>query len=216
MPTAKEGETGLEVLGELKRPLLLMFDGCKTSFEIRPVVLRGLAMPLNIGYRYMIQNRIDLLFSQEAVSLRGKVVKIPASNDATREVKLHVVGNHVIPPFSVNYIWATVAREEKTGKPLQPATLAAMREEGCYINGSRRFEASTQLHSWNHVIQKPNAEGRLKVGVMNTQPIPLKISNQALYGIAKPLQPYKPGNLCLMDAPKVQQFLENEEKLKNG
>ena len=101
VPTAKANDGGLEVLGRLEKPVGIFFEGCSTGFEIQPVVLRGLAMPVNLGWHWMERNRVDALGSQNAIKLRHKLVKIPSKEDLP-EVGVHVIGDHKIPAISLD------------------------------------------------------------------------------------------------------------------
>ena len=73
--TAKEG-ADLDVLGQPPWDLTLKVPRTSFAVKIRPKVVRGLTMALNLSGPWMKQNRWDQLHSQDAVSIQGNLVPL--------------------------------------------------------------------------------------------------------------------------------------------
>ncbi len=73
LSTAKEGVT-LQVLGKTKKDVKLMIGNCHKPFYLRPVVIKGLAMDVNLSLPFLTANKIDQLHSRGALLVRGREV----------------------------------------------------------------------------------------------------------------------------------------------
>ncbi len=77
--TAKEG-AAMRVLGETKKPVTLRMGGVALSFRLRPLVVDGLSMDMNISGPFLQQQGIDHLHSQQCLSVKGKKVPLRAAD----------------------------------------------------------------------------------------------------------------------------------------
>ena len=73
--TAKAGSS-LKICGTTKKPLSFQFGGIKRNFSFFPLVIKNLSMPLNIGIRFMTENKIDQLHSSGHLLIAGKKVPL--------------------------------------------------------------------------------------------------------------------------------------------
>jgi len=73
--TAADGGK-LQVLGETKRPIRMQLGGHPTLVSIQPVVIRGLAMPVNISGPTMKKLKIDHLISQNKIRFQGRLIPL--------------------------------------------------------------------------------------------------------------------------------------------
>lgn len=172
--TAKEG-SGLKVLGRLKEPLQLQL-GAGIVLRTRPIVLRGLAMPLNLSGPYLKAQGIDQIHSKDCLQINGQV--IPLVKDRQKELigqiqaELYIKEDQVIPSCSVAHV-AVIAPDIRKRN--------AQFLEGI-VEGSFGFMEENDLHPWRRTIQKFDLEGNAIVGVMNTTGQDIKISKGSKYG----------------------------------
>ena len=205
VPTADEREAGLTVLGELARPLKVFLWKCKQSFSITPVVLDGLAMPFNLSYDFQKRNGLSVDPPSSTVRIRGQRYALPYSRPA-RQVGLHLLGDHTVPPNSQKYVWAQLASPPGHANP-DPSMIAHMREHGCLVRGSERLQRVHKLCTWREVAHRPTEDGRIKVGFINTKSRPVTVKKGTLYGTAEAFQEadtttYR-DRLCLLDAGQM-------------
>ncbi len=73
LSTAKEGAT-LQVLGETKKDVKLVIGSSYKLFYLRPVVIKGLAMDVNLSLPFITANKIDQLHLRGALLVRGMEV----------------------------------------------------------------------------------------------------------------------------------------------
>ena len=77
--TAHQGAK-LQVLGELATPLKMTVPSINKSYTFHPVVIRGLAMPINISGPFMRANSWDEIHSRNCLNIRGADVPLRASS----------------------------------------------------------------------------------------------------------------------------------------
>ena len=115
--TAKTG-TSLTVLGALRRPLRLTFEGVRAPFYTRPLVCRGLAMEVNISGPFMQAIGLDQVHSRGHAVVRGVEIPlhIPDQQSARRERAqqsgVYSLQQVEIPANSAVFIPARIAEVE--------------------------------------------------------------------------------------------------------
>ena len=85
-------------------------------FSITPVVLDGLAMPFNLGYDFQKQNGLLVDPPSSTVKIRDRRYALPTSRPA-RQVGLHLLKDHNVPPNLQKYMWAQLASPPGQAKP---------------------------------------------------------------------------------------------------
>ena len=202
--TAKKKEE-LTVLGRTVKPLLLRFKGHPTKFAVRPVVLRGLAMSMNLGYDFM--KKADLVVLPKAGQLRiqGRHYPLPFTRDSNKTMgSVYVSKKTTIPPNSMAMIGAMVTNGPKA--------------EGL-IEGIPSFFEKTGLIPWSAALQTADHKGLTKVGVINVSNEPIHLPKGVQYGSFTPVGG-KDG-IHVMDHPKTkrdnkpQQWFEGPTTTKN-
>ena len=174
--TAKENES-LNVLGETKRHMHLSFANFPTRFKFRPVVLEGLAMPINISGPFMKRHGIDQIHSRDSIKIQGQEMPLLSSVPEPRlmeksDLEIIIPKETIIPPCSNNYIDAQLVDIPEGQDPSRPGM----------VQGSLLFMNNTDLHPWVNALVSPSPTGHLKVGVMNTTGEPITIRAQTNYG----------------------------------
>ena len=174
--TAKANET-LEIVGETKQFMHLAFLHCPTKFKFRPVVIKGLAMPINISGPFMKTHHIDQLHSQNALRVQGHLIPlfhdVPNPRDI-EQTKLDLVleNETPIPPFSCNHVVAKIKGKLATQDITQPGI----------VTGSLLFMNNTDLHPWVNALATPLEDGTIRVGILNTTNKTVVIKPQTRYG----------------------------------
>ena len=178
--TAKKGEQ-LTSLGELRRPVTIRLGGLGAVYRIRPAVIQGLAMDVNLSGPFLRTHGIDQLHSEDALVIGGGRAKVKIPLILPSEWKLqkgrtvspmYIAADHDIPANSTQMITVRVSA-------MQAMTMKA--GDG-YVIGDAAFSEATDLHPWRQVLTTCPQEGYLKVGVMNTLPIPVTVRKGRRYG----------------------------------
>ena len=111
--TARKG-THLNIQGRLKHPLTFAVGTKGQTLKIRPVVIEGLSMGLNISGPYLAKRGIDQIHSKNSLLLDGKLLPLVSYRHKTgvaslpseitsshlQEYPLFIAQNQVIPPWS--------------------------------------------------------------------------------------------------------------------
>ena len=210
--TARTGAM-LQILGRVRRPLAMKVSD-KLTFAIRPVVLRGLSMGLNLCGPFLQYHRIDQLHSEGC--LRIDDVKLPLvamlGNEAVNFslpncFNIYVRKATTIPPMSVNMVEATIPDAKDVAFPF----------DGC-ISGSIDFMEVTNLHPWVMAVNTCHPGGHLRIGMMNTLMHPVTVQSGQLYGQFQTLAtPHCPTGVDLIESldytiDAVNQGPSKEEK----
>ena len=180
--TAKE-DARLMVLGEFKRPLRVRLGGMGATYNIRPIVLRGLRMGLNIGGPFLREHAMDQLHSENVlrIATRKGHQKIPLlseddwskSPDECTISAMYVDKHYVVPPNS--RMTMAVRVPEVQGRRMAPGA--------GIVHGSPTFVEKTDLHPWaGQAVTGCPANGLMKVQVMNTSDEPCVVRRGTYMG----------------------------------
>ena len=175
--TAKSG-ANLEVLGETRSSLRMRLAGLDTKFSFKPVVLRGLSMPINIGGPFLKRHGIDQIHSKNCLRVHGQNIPLLASTTIKprppeAEFSLTFVdGDHVIPPMTQCHIPLDVPYVQKKLMPPGDGILEGGDALGTQLN----------LLGWNAALVTTTPEGKTKGGVMNLSSEPITITDGTKYG----------------------------------
>jgi transposase InsO family protein len=178
--TAKKGVT-LDVVGELSEPVKLQFGSIETKFNIRPIVVSGLAMPFNISGPYMQSHSIDQLHSENCIRIQGRKVKLvsrssrpPTSPYESDVSNIYLTEDTVVPPYCSVRVAASVAG----------IAVGHMDGGDGIVRGGRTSEdaAVADLHPWLNALVTADLSGRTVVGLMNSTDEPIKVVKGTKYG----------------------------------
>ena len=169
--TAKEG-ADLDVLGQPPWDLTLKVPRTSFAVKIRPKVVRGLTMALNLSGPWMKQNRWDQLHSQDAVSIQGNLVPLckddqdewpAAAIHGPSEDEIIPAGHIRILSLSAPLLRETPALHGWGVGTLDPKKLSRM-----------------GLKEGPGIIDLPGQDGRVRVSIMNPGPEDQKLENGPL------------------------------------
>ena len=179
--TAQVGK-GLPVLGRLTTPLTIYFGGQNHGIKFRPYVLKGLSMPINISADFMETHRIDILHSQKAVRVRGKVIPLrdPTTKDQVSALekvewdsfKAYVAEDALVPARSAQFLCLRVPEGETDELPACDVLVEAQ----------AHFVEKTDLHPSLSVVTRLTDQGLCAVSVMNTLDEPILVPSGLRFG----------------------------------
>ena len=175
--TAKK-DAALTIEGETAKPLYVSFAGSATKFKIRPIVVTGLSMAMNIGGPFLKLNNIDQLHSRNALRIQGHDVPLlatPTSGMPGPEISsslVYVAGETVVPAKSVVFVPLRAPEVEGRRMPHGDGVL----------EGSTKFMKRTDLHPWVGSITRCDEHGHLTGGLMNTLDVDIVVPEGQAYG----------------------------------
>ena len=183
--TAKANST-LEVLGELTFPLKITLGDHPTKFRFQPVVLRNLAMDVNLCGPFLKEYGIDQIHSRNCLKVQNRFVPVYAADymrtrpEATSS-GVYVAERRTLPPRSVSVVAVTVAEMAKANMDVGEGVLIC--GEDALGGRSRKGEARRNaLLSWNNVLVTPGEKGKLLAGIMNLDDEPVVLPKGTKYG----------------------------------
>ena len=157
--TADKTEAGLQVLGEPEQSLTLSTIKPKIQFQFKPVIVRNLAMDLNISGPWMKANNWDQIHSKNCLRIQGQSVPLCNSDHIeVPEAELYACQETRIPPRSMKII-KVKAKEIQNGE--MPAG------EGI-VSGSERFMERTDLHPPMHAVATFDEKGEALIAILNS------------------------------------------------
>lgn len=166
--TAKKG-ADLRILGQLKHTVLLQFAHHGTSFRLRPVVVEGLSMDMNISGPFLKANRIDQIHTKDSLRIQGKLIPLvspkterPRRSRAATLLLDPAEENLLLPPGTVSTVMTRFAGgEERQGDGI--------------VCGLKAFDEHYGIHTWRNTLTKVEADGRVAVQILNSYHKPVKI-----------------------------------------
>ena len=169
----------LEVLGETRKWLNLAVHPTDREepvlFQLKPVVIKGLGMPLNLSGPFLKRFGIDQLHSKDALRLPDggllPLLAVEETIEAPEPARLAVVlaENTILKPNCIQFINAR----------LQGAT---ERQPDGMVLGEAQLGKHEHLLPWARALVRPNKQNELVVGVCNTAPVPLRVQKGTVYG----------------------------------
>ena len=176
--SAKTG-AGLKILGKLKTPTRLRLGGLSATIPFQPVVLRDLAMEVNLSGPFMKAHHIDQLHSSNAISVGSKGTRVklippdskaPQVREPCRVFSLNAV---TIPPLEERVVELRVPAFERGS--VQPSA--------GLLQGNVGLEQSHDVHTYRNVLLTPDATSHtLTAGLYNTTDEPIEVPAGAHYG----------------------------------
>ncbi len=169
----------LEVLGETRKWLNLAVHPADRDepviFQLKPVVIQGLGMPLNLSGPFLKRFGIDQLHSKDALRLSdGGLLPLLAVGETIvtpEPARLAVVlaENTVIKPNCLQYVKAKL---QGTNQP-QPDGM---------LFGENQLGKHEHLLPWSRALVRPNKQNELIVGICSTAPVALRLPQGTAYG----------------------------------
>ena len=169
--TAAEGSS-LAVLGRVKKPLKLKLGGHPTIIRFRPVVIKDLAMSLNLSGPFMSRHKIDQIHSQGCLKFQNRL--IPLLNDSKFSTDIELKES---PLYTQKTI--TIAPLCQQVVPLIAPKLSKHQANEVVIEGSLKSE----LLPWRNVVMKSEGQ-HLMACVFNPTDEPIELRKGTHYGEA--------------------------------
>jgi len=205
--TARTG-AGMRILGRVKRPLRMKVHETLT-FLIRPIVLKGLSMALNICGPFLQRHQIDQLHSEGCLKIKDLKLPLvamlgpnPVNQPLAEAYPIFIKSDVTIPAMSTNLVDAIIPDAEAL-----PFAFDGI------VTGSEEFMEITDLHPWISTVNSCRPGGRLKVGIMNTLSQPVTVRTKQKYGYIYPTQtPHCLQGVNLLEHRKDRQKKETPER----
>lgn len=180
--TARKG-SHLKVLGELRPNLQVRLGRYKHAFKMRPVVVEGLSMDMNISLPYLRQNGIDQLHTKRCLRHRNN------------DIPLVQRSGELCRPRQIASLVAMVKAVIKPGQSgvIPMATRGPLElSRGAYasVNGDDSFVKKTGMYTVHHkcVPLLPGKHSAVAmVPVHNPTSEPVTVEKGLPYGTAVPL-----------------------------
>ena len=196
----------LDVLGEVAKPLHIQLGGLESKFKFQPVVIKNLAMDINICGPFLRQHSIDQIHSQNALRIQGQLVQLhsvpqttPVIPEATHSCA-YLTTDVVVPPYSVMHVPLRIAQIEQKLMPAGDGILS-MGEDPF---GSNK-RAKKRLVGWNEALVTVGEGGTVRAGIMNISGDEVAMSAGTRYGdfirtCSQDESEHMPWRICLVGA----------------
>ena len=202
--TASSDDEALQVLGQVRQRLLLKFPKRVRPLYIKPMVVRGLSMPLNFSGPWMQQN--NMLIDPGRGLVYDRAIVPFTTFDAERgegfqhlTCSLYTTKGVTVEPGTVTY--AEVKVPDRMAEQYRGQKVVVMGNQAAFKRrGLRLFQRT--------LVQLKDHDGGVvtKVGYLNNTKKPVKIPRGTMYGQGYPVtneagitkQPWK---ICLLDRP---------------
>ena len=218
--TAKD-DVLVEVLGRPKRKLKLRLGGVNAYYKVRPIVIKGLAMPFNISGPFLAHHKIDHLHSRHALKVMGKLIPLVSHHGPNVPEELH----HLEPMSAAAYV------AEETRVPAQSGAFLPLRvpaaEEGRLrsrhgtVSAHAHFVSKTDTHPPMAALCTLTKGGRIQTSVLNTTDEDILIPAGMRYGeFEKVTEPDKmtrsQGNATTKEAKRTDEWYRVKFKLDDA
>ena len=217
--TASKGVV-MEVRGKVRKPIYFYIGDYPDPFMIRPYVIPGLGMPMNLSKTFLVENKIDELHSVNVLRYQGS--DIPMSEPSRGQV----VGQ--IAQLTQRFENADVAIAYLDKKIVIPAgeiakvPLHIPKWDGGGEKKAAFFEADPAFFLKSGCLPerkgevKANAEGQFEGQVMNIGSTPVTLCQGMRYGELTFVDAeaiHALFEICAMSAPSEE---EMREKIRKG
>ena len=199
--TASDGEE-LEVIGQVRKRLAMRLSAATRPLYIKPMVVRGLSMTLNLSGPWMAKHGMtidpgrNLVYDGHKIPLIDRAEIKGAASIQHSSCSLYTADDLVIQPNTVAH--APVMIPPRMHKQYEKERIVVM--------GNRRTENRHRVETFHRALVKIERVGdRLlaKVGYKNETCKPVKIPKGTLYGQGFPVTSEKgikrePWKICLL------------------
>ena len=224
--TAKAGNR-LKVLGVPTSAISLQFGGHPSKFKIKPLVVEGLTMNVNISGPFMEKHCLDQIHSKRALKVNGRLIPLirPESEEEIcamqavedEEAIAYVAQTVTVPPLSARFIRMRVPAVEDRRLPPGPGLIEAQ----------AHFVEKTNLHPTLAAITNVNDDGFCFTSVLNTLESSIEVPAGLRFGSYTPirteLKDVRTWRINAIRSPASEavkkadrQWLEEEFKLKES
>jgi len=194
LTTAKTGGN-MKVLGELRQPLHFALGGLATKYKIRPVVIEGLSMAMNLSGPFMKAHGINQEHTTDSLRVQGKRIPLLRQPQDRTAATLGQSGVYVVENATVP------ARSHMILKLRAPAGENKSLTAGdCLLQGDTEFMTKTDLHPWLNALVTIDQHGNTYGGVMNSTMEPIQLKAGMRFGSIAAVRPdAAEADLCVME-----------------
>ena len=179
--TAQKGAK-MRVLGRPRQKLHLRFAGSNTRYAIKPLIIDGLSMDLNLSGPFMSKHGFDQLHSKQKLRVQGKEIPL-FTYHGDRDENI----------FALSEPWESgVYVNQDTEIPAQSVALLPLKVPDVsrrlagagpgLLQASDQFETKTDLHPVVCALTHTNEDGKVLAAVMNTLDKPITVKEDVRYG----------------------------------
>ena len=200
------GKEKLTILGQVPSTLSLQMGGSATKLRFRPMVVKGLCMPVNLSGPFLRRHHIDQIHSKGVLRFQSKDIPLFSSDKLTHDwaeaavSQVYVASTVVVPPRCSKFIPVRAPEIERR----------AMKGGDGLVRGSDQFMERTDLHPWMDALVTARDDGGFHVGVLNSKPYPITIKEGTNYGeFTKACPPGQkdthPWHICVLEEEPQQE-----------
>ena len=135
-------------------------------------------MAFNLCGPFMKKHGIDQLHSQGALKIQGRLVPLVESHKPRQHEqvtdKVYIQEDVTLPPSSETHV-------QVQAPAINQGRMAA---GDVYVMGGATFMEKTDLHPWMNALAQAGPDGKMAVGLMNTQPYSITVKKGTHYGQA--------------------------------
>ena len=212
--TAGEGE-GLEVLGQVRRRLMLKLPHRTRPLYIKPMVIRNLSMDLNLSGPWMEKHGMKIDPGKK-ITYDGQDIPFISKSEVRRgagiqhaSCALYTVGDIVIPPKTIVYAPTVLPQRMQE----------QYRNEKIIVMGNKNIEERHKIRTFRRTRVKLQDEGGktyAKVGFLNRSKRKIKIPKGTFYGQGFPTTDSRgikktPWKICVLDRGELPPQGEGKE-----
>lgn len=201
--TAQEGAL-MKVLGRPRRNLKLRIGASNTTYRIKPMIVEGLSMSLNLSGPFMSQHGMDQIHSKQTLRIQGKEIPLFTSSGG-REDNIFSMTE---PLESAVYLAdnVTVPAESAIFVPLRvPDVVSRKAGPGeVILTPHHQLEERTDLHPVLCALSKIDENGHTWIPLMNTTKEEIKVPANIRYGTAQRLS-------SIHEIPAINSMKKNDK-----
>ncbi len=206
--TAKKS-AALQVLGESTNSLKLHLAGLPMAFRFKPVILRGLAMPLNLSGPFLKKHNIDQLHSQNALRVQDQLLPLSSTANHTPPTPeaafsdVYLIDDVTVPPMSIAHINVLVSEVVNEQMPPGDGILTG----GVLPETRTDSDADDALLGWSGALVTCRPDGSTVAGLINATSSEITLNKGRKYGtFIRTCSPTEadtaPWRICVMEGPR--------------
>ena len=213
--TASSDDDNLQVLGQVRKRLLLRLPKRSRPLYIKPMVVRGLSMPLNLSGPWMQKNEM-VIDPGRGVIYDGSLVPFTTFDAEKGEgfqhltCALYTTKRLILEPGTVTYTDVRI-----------PEHMAQQyKDQKVVVMGNPSITEQRRVFPFQRtLVQLRDRQGQVtaRVGYLNSSRRPVRVPRGTLYGQGYPVtdeigiakQPWK---ICILDRPASATEKKGEEK----
>ena len=181
-----DNNSQIKTLGQIPRTLKLKVPGVETAFKFKPIVVKDLAMDINISGPFMAAHKWVHDYGNAQLIAQGRKIPLLATMGPPVCSQVYTTEDTVVEPWAFKFIDALVPDVKAEVRPIN--------SEEVILEGGRYIMEKHDISPGINVLTNVNQKGHMKVPLINTRNQPIKIPKGTLYGHISPVAVNKAGN----------------------